>query len=67
MRQICLLREQGDTVQAGRLEANDLAALVDEIRREQGEGNLRDEELQRMFSAETQRISSPSRMRKSIS
>lgn len=56
VRQICLLREQGDTVEAGRLEANDLAALVDEIRREQGGATLRDEELQEIFSVETQRI-----------
>jgi hypothetical protein len=57
VRQICLLREQGDTVEAGRLEANDLAALVDQIRREQGGDALRDDELSALFAAETQRIS----------
>ncbi len=56
VRQICLLREQGDTVEAGRLEANDLATLVDEIRREPEGVAWCDAELPALFAAETQRI-----------
>lgn len=57
VRQICLLREQGDAAEAGRLQQNDLAAAVGEIRRTQGAEAVRDEELAALFTREAQRVS----------
>ena len=57
MRRICLLREQGDVAEAGRLQQNDLATAVGEIRRTQGADAWRDEELAELFEIETKRVS----------
>ncbi len=56
MRQICLLREQGDTAGALRLQENDLATVVEEIRRTPGTDALRDEDLAALFAQEAQRV-----------
>jgi len=57
VRQICLLREQGDAAEAGRLQQNDLAAAVGEIRRAQGADALREEHLAALFATEAGRVS----------
>jgi hypothetical protein len=56
VRRICLLREQGDVAEAGRLQQNDLAAAVGEIRRTQGADAWRDDELAELFDAEAKRV-----------
>lgn len=56
MRRICLLREQGDTVEASRLQTSDLAAALDTLRREQGAEALDDGALDEIFAAEMLRI-----------
>ena len=57
VRRICLLREQGDPVEAGRLQQNDLAAAVGEIRRAEGADAVRDDDLAALFAKEAQRVS----------
>ena len=56
VRQICLLREQGDAVQAAQLQENDLAAAVRDLRLAQGAAALPEAELQAMFATEEQRV-----------
>ncbi len=56
MRRICLLREQGDAVQATRLQEHDLAAAVRELRAAHGAEALPDAELLRLFAVEEQRV-----------
>jgi hypothetical protein len=57
VRRICLLREQGEAAEAGRLQENDLAAAVGEIRRADGADALREEDLVALFAAEAGRVS----------
>ena len=56
MRQICLLREQGDTGRAARLHEHDLAAAVRDLRAAHGAEALLDDELRTLFAAEEQRV-----------
>lgn len=56
IRQVCLLREQGDAEGAARLQENKLAAAVHEFRATHGPGALSESELQEMFSAEERRV-----------
>ena len=56
VRQICLLREQGDAAQAARLQENDLADAVRDLRLAHGPAVLPEAELQAMFAAEEQRV-----------
>jgi hypothetical protein len=56
VRRICLLREQGDATEARRLQENDLAAAVGEIRRADGAESLRDDEVVALFAAEAVRV-----------
>ncbi len=56
VRQICLLREQGDAVQAARLQENELAGAVRDLRLAQGPSALPEAELQAMFALEERRV-----------
>jgi hypothetical protein len=56
VRQICLLREQGDTPQAAQLQENELADAVRDLRLAHGPAVLPDTELQAMFAAEERRV-----------
>lgn len=56
MRRICLLREQGEPAEAGRLQQNDLPAAIGELRRAEGADVLRDDELAELFATETRRV-----------
>lgn len=56
VRQICLLREQGETDRAARLQANDLAAALRDLQAEHGPDALREEGLQALFAAERERV-----------
>jgi hypothetical protein len=56
IRQICLLREQGDVAQAARLQENELAVAVRDLRLAHGPAVLPEAELQAMFAAEDQRV-----------
>jgi len=56
VRRICLLREQGEPAEAGRLQQNDLPAAIGELRRAEGDDALRDDELAELFAAEARRV-----------
>ncbi len=56
IRQICVFREQGDMIAAGRLRENDLAGAVDEFRRRHGAEALPDQDLLDLFAAEERRV-----------
>ena len=56
VRQICLLREQGDASQATRLQENELAVAVRDLRLAHGPAVLPEGELQAMFAAEERRV-----------
>jgi len=60
VRQICLLREQGDSAGATRLQENDLATAVTEVRRVHGADALRDAEVDALFATETRRVTEAS-------
>ena len=56
VRRICLLQEQGDTAEAGRLQQGDLAVAIGEIRRTQGADALPEEKLAALFAVEAERV-----------
>jgi len=56
VRQICLLREQGDAAEAGRLQQAELAVAVGEFRRAHGSDALPEEKLAALFAAEADRV-----------
>ncbi len=56
VRRICLLREQGDTVSAVRLEENDLATAVRDLRLAEGLEAVTEAGLREMFAAEERRV-----------
>jgi hypothetical protein len=56
VRQICLLREEGDAAEATRLQEQDLALAVAEVRRARGADALPDNVLVALFERETQRV-----------
>lgn len=56
VRQICLLREEGDAAEATRLQEKDLAFAVAEVRRVQGVDAFPDNALVALFERETQRV-----------
>jgi hypothetical protein len=56
IRQICLLREQADLAQAARLQENELADAVRELRAARGPEALPESELQAMFAREEHRV-----------
>ena len=56
IRQICLLREQADPAGAARLQENELATAVCELRAARGTDALLENELQAMFVAEERRV-----------
>ena len=57
VRQICLLREQGDTAGAARLQEKDLATAVADMRQAHGAAVLPDDALMALFAREAQRVS----------
>lgn len=56
VRQICLLREQGEAVAATRLEENDFATAVRDLRLAEGLEAVTEAELQAMFLNEERRV-----------
>ncbi len=56
IRQVCLLREQGDPAQAARLLENEVATAVRDFRLAQGPGVLPESELAAMFTTEERRV-----------
>lgn len=56
IRRICLLREQGATAQANRLQAGELTAAVAEFRLWNGPDNLTEEKLCALFVSETELV-----------
>ena len=56
VRRICLLREQGDAAGAAKLEGNELAPAVRDIRLAEGLESLPEGELQTMFLNEERRV-----------
>jgi hypothetical protein len=56
VRRVCLLREQGDTAAAARLEQDELGTAVRDLRLAHGLEVVRDEELQELFAREEQRV-----------
>ena len=56
VRRICLLQEQGDTAEAGRLQQGDLVAAIGDFRRTQGADALPEEKLMALFAAERERV-----------
>lgn len=56
IRQVCLLRENGDTVQAAKLHNGALADAVRDCRLAHGPQALPESELQAMFAAEERRV-----------
>jgi hypothetical protein len=56
VRQICLLREQGDAMAATRLEANEFATAVRDLRLAEGLEAVTEAELQAMFVNEERRV-----------
>ena len=56
LRQASVLREQSDPVRASRLEANEIATVVREIREAHGQGALPEGELQAMVAQEERRV-----------
>jgi ferritin-like protein len=57
VRQICLLREQGDTAGAARLQEKDLATAVADMRQAHGAAALPDDALAALYAREAQRVS----------
>lgn len=56
VRRICLLRELGESAQAVRLQENDLAGAVRDLRLAHGPEMLPENELHGIFAAEEQRV-----------
>lgn len=56
VRRICLLREQGDAAEATRLEKNDLANAIRDVRLAHGPDTLPESELRALFAAEEKRV-----------
>ncbi|MBI2496552.1 MAG: hypothetical protein HYV75_00995 [Opitutae bacterium] len=56
VRQVCLLREQGDAAQAARLQENELATAVRDLRLAHGPEALAESELHGLFAAEERRV-----------
>jgi hypothetical protein len=56
VRRICLLQEQGDMAEAGRLQQSDLMAAIGDFRRKQGADALPEEKLSALFAAERERV-----------
>jgi hypothetical protein len=56
VRQICLLREQGDVAQAARMQDNELATAVRDLRLAHGPEAFSDGELHELFVAEERRV-----------
>lgn len=56
VRQICLLREQGHAAQAERLQENELAAAVRDLRLAHGPEAFPDGDLRGLFAAEERRV-----------
>lgn len=56
VRRICVLRERGEAAAAARLEENDFATAVRDLRLAEGPDALPAEELQTIFAAEEQRV-----------
>jgi len=56
VRRICLLQEQGDTAEAGRLQQGDLVAAIGDFRRTLGADALPEEKLMALFAAERERV-----------
>ena len=56
VRQICLLREQGDVTQAMQLQENALAEAVRDLRLAHGPAALPEAELQAMFATEERHV-----------
>jgi hypothetical protein len=56
VRRICLLREQGDAAQAGRLHEQEFATALRDLRLAQGPDVLPEKELRALFEQEEQRV-----------
>lgn len=56
VRQICLLREQGEAEAAARLQENELGSAVRDLRLAQGPDALSGSELQTLFATEERRV-----------
>ena len=56
VRQICLLREQGDAAQAAHLQGDELAAAVRDLRLAHGPEAFAESELSGLFAAEERRV-----------
>jgi hypothetical protein len=56
VRQICLLREQGDAARAESLQAGELAAALQEFRATEGDAALPEPVLAQLFAREEERI-----------
>jgi hypothetical protein len=56
IRQICLLREQDNITEAERVEKNEFANTLRDLRLEYGPGFLPESELRSMFAAEQKRV-----------
>jgi hypothetical protein len=56
VRRVCLLREQGDTAEAGRVQQGELATAIRDFRLARGPDALSEETLASLFAAETERV-----------
>lgn len=56
VRRVCVLRERGEAAAAARLEENDFATAVRDLRLAEGPDAVTAEELQAMFAAEEERV-----------
>lgn len=56
VRQVCLLREQGDAARAARLQENELAAAVRDLRLAHGPEALAESALRDLYAAEERRV-----------
>ena len=56
VRRVCLLREQGDTAEAGRLQQSDLATAIRDFRLARGPDALPEEKLAALFATEEERV-----------
>jgi hypothetical protein len=56
VRRICLLREQGDAAEAGRLQQGELATAIRDVRLARGPDALPEETLAALFVAERERV-----------
>ena len=56
VRRVCLLREQGEAAEAGRLQQGDLATAIRDFRLAQGADALPEDKLTALFAAEGERV-----------